>query len=635
MKRKLLFTGLLAMAASQFHANAQVWSENFNNGMPATWILHNVDGLTPYPSTAFVTDAWVTRIKTDAAGTPIAGDSVLTSTSWYSPAGTSNDWVVTHPFMVTDVNTVIKWDALASNATYTDGYEVRVSPTGGSNVADFTDIIFSTAAATTGEYGTRGAALGTYNGQNIRIAFRNNSNDKELLNIDNVQVLVASAANDVSVDKIILPRLSSTDLAAANGTTVQAIITNKGGQKITSVDLTYKIDGGAATTQTFTGLNIAPYNPETVTFTTTLSGIAAGAHTITVEATQVNGGVDGNTADNIATQNFTGASKAATRAALIEEFSSSTCVPCASFNSTFDPFVESIGVNTTAANFNIIKYQMNWPSPNNDSSYNAHGATRQGYYGVNSIPDHFTNGMPGGNGDQAEIDKAKATPSFMDISGTFTVSNDSMYANVSVTPYFTVSGNYKVYVAVVEKDYYNPYATTTQNHYIHVMRRMYPSGDGVTVNNWVDNTPQNYNYKSKYTVGHPRQGNYNFWTHPKNANLVVFVQDDASKEILQSKVIYAQWPTGVKEMNGIGKAFVFPNPASDAATVSFDLQQTTDMQVQVVDGMGKVIYNQMYKNMKAGVQEVNIPTAGFPNGLYYIRLHSEYGNITERLSVIK
>ena len=102
--------------------------------------------------------------------------------------------------------------------------------------------------------------------------------------------------------------------------------------------------------------------------------------------------VDPNPSDNVVTGNFLGVSNQVQRNCLIEEFTSSTCAPCASFNSTFDPFIASINVNNQSSNFNIIKYQMNWPSPGNDASYNAHGNVRRGYYGVSGIPDHYTNG---------------------------------------------------------------------------------------------------------------------------------------------------------------------------------------------------------------------------------------------------
>src|SRR5690606_19706040 len=118
-----------------------------------------------------------------------------------------------------------------------------------------------------------------------------------------------------------------------------------------------------------------------------------------------------------------GATVVKERACFIEEFTSSTCPPCASFNAYFDPMIDALGVNTAAAKFNIIKYQMNWPSPGNDRSYNSHALTRRSYYGVSSIPDHYTHGLAGGNGSQAEIDACKGGNTLFEINGTYTVAD--------------------------------------------------------------------------------------------------------------------------------------------------------------------------------------------------------------------
>lgn len=453
--------------------------------------------------------------------------------------------------------------------------------------------------------------------------------------VDNIKIAKPSN-NDVSVDVVTLPKLSQTEMAAANGTTLKFTVMNKGGNAVTSIDAQYKVDGGTAVTQTFGSLNIAPFTTATLTFTTALSGISVSTHTIEVEATQVNGGADANPGDNKKSANFIGASQSTARPCLIEEFSSSTCAPCASFNATFDPFMESIGANVPGSGVNLIKYQMNWPSPGTDPSYNAHGVSRQNYYGVNSIPDHFVNGMQGGNGDQAEVDECKSGTAFMNIDGTYTVTNDSLKINVNVTPFITTAGTYKVYIAAVEKDYYYYGGTTSQKHYIQVMRMMFPSGAGNTISSWSDNSAQNFNFAAKFDVGNNKKLDYHFWTHPKNSVLLVYVQSDASKDILQSKVIEAQWPTNVKDFsNGINHTMVYPNPAQDFTTVAFNLNSAEKVQVQVLDAIGRVVYSVASQQMSAGLNEVRIPTASLSTGAYTIKIQSDNAIATERLSVVK
>src|SRR5690606_13596804 len=221
-----------------------------------------------------------------------------------------------------------------------------------------------------------------------------------------------------------------------------------------------------------------------LTFTNTVTS-SSGAHTLNVNLTQINGTADPVTSNNSKSTSFASAGASVQRNALIEEFTSSTCAPCASFNVTFDPLILANNVNKPSSNFNIVKYQMNWPAPGNDVSYNNDGFQRRVYYQVSAIPDHFTNGKPGGSGNQTEIDNAKLSPAYLTMSGTYTVKNDSIIATVTLTPNFTLTNaNFKLYMAATEEHYTNNGATTSQKQYYHVMRKMLPDGNGITINSF-------------------------------------------------------------------------------------------------------------------------------------------------------
>src|SRR5690606_34651158 len=88
--------------------------------------------------------------------------------------------------------------------------------------------------------------------------------------------------------------------------------------------------------------------------------------------------------------------EAQTKNCLIEEFTSSTCPPCAGMNAWLDPLLNGRNANKPNSGLVVVKYQMNFPSPGSDASYNAHGQSRASHYiaGMSSwgIPLHFTNG---------------------------------------------------------------------------------------------------------------------------------------------------------------------------------------------------------------------------------------------------
>lgn len=188
MRRQLLNALLLGLPVFGF---SQIFQENFDgNGQGITaWTVLNVDGLTPASGVAFITNGW-NRIDRQGAngsfGGP-AGNYAAMSTSWYTPAGTSNDWLISPTVPVSGASPTLYWDAKAQDGTYPDGYKVMLAPNGGNTVNDFTVELYNTAGEN--KYWTsRAVSLTPYIGQNVRFAFVNNSTDKFMLMVDNIKV---------------------------------------------------------------------------------------------------------------------------------------------------------------------------------------------------------------------------------------------------------------------------------------------------------------------------------------------------------------------------------------------------------------------------------------------------------------
>ena len=186
MKKTLLSLALLASLTSV--TNAQYFTENFDGNGPgiSNWTLIDVDGNTPYSTMSFVNNAWVTidRLNYNES----ASNMAAASTSWYTPAGTSNDWLISPVINLTNsVAPRLKFQAKAQDPDYRDGYLLKVAPNGGNTVADFTDTLFSTNGEN-GDWTQRVFGLEAYNGQSIRIAWVNNSNDMFLLFVDDIVV---------------------------------------------------------------------------------------------------------------------------------------------------------------------------------------------------------------------------------------------------------------------------------------------------------------------------------------------------------------------------------------------------------------------------------------------------------------
>ena len=146
------------------------------------WTLIDVDGNTPAEATEFVTDAWVVSDTS-------ASNYAAYSTSWYAPAGQSDDWMVT-PQITLGPASVLSWVAVATDPGYRDGSEVYVSTMGATVMAfmasppvfavDEEETVFTPHMVDL-------AAAG-YADVDVYIAFRNESDDDNLLVVDDVQV---------------------------------------------------------------------------------------------------------------------------------------------------------------------------------------------------------------------------------------------------------------------------------------------------------------------------------------------------------------------------------------------------------------------------------------------------------------
>ncbi|HMU07353.1 MAG TPA: choice-of-anchor J domain-containing protein [Kaistella sp.] len=85
------------------------------------------------------------------------------SSSWYDPAGTSNDWLISPQITLPAAAAFLQWDAKAQDPQYKDGYKVMLAPNGGNTVADFTVQLFSIAAENS-TWTTRTTSLAAYAG---------------------------------------------------------------------------------------------------------------------------------------------------------------------------------------------------------------------------------------------------------------------------------------------------------------------------------------------------------------------------------------------------------------------------------------------------------------------------------------
>jgi hypothetical protein len=97
------------------------------------------------------------------------------------------------------------------------------------------------------------------------------------------------------------------------------------------------------------------------------------------------------------------------------------------------------------------------------------------------------------------------------------------------------------------------------------------------------------------------------------------------------------FPAGVNNVvAAINTLNIAPNPAKDMAVLTMTLSETSHVQVDVVDAMGRtVVVAAANQDFGVGEQHVTINTASLPAGVYNVKIVTGTSVNTERLTVVK
>ena len=249
MNKLYLFLLTLPCFGNAFGQATTVIFEDFQGAFPSDWSLINNDGLSPEASVDFINDAWVVTEDLDNIG---SGDSVLTSTSWYDPAGTSDDWLISPPITLGSFGNKLSFKAKSYDGSYPDGFQVFAST---HNLIDsfFQQDTLLNIPAQSPEWTSYFISLDSFDlaDQTIYLAFRNNSSDQYLLSLDSIYVgiehPVSIPINDAQVITHIFPNPATSTIR------IETIA------KIVSVKI-FTTEGRHLTTYTNNVINVSEIN---------------------------------------------------------------------------------------------------------------------------------------------------------------------------------------------------------------------------------------------------------------------------------------------------------------------------------------------------------------------------------------
>ncbi len=220
----------------------------------------------------------------------------------------------------------------------------------------------------------------------------------------------------------------------------------------------------------------------------------------------------------------------------IEEGTQASCPPCATMNPAFDALLEANDDNVV-----VLKYQTSWPGFDQMNLDNpTEVADRVSYYGFNGVPTGFANGALWANDcgawegapacyDQAELDADAAlmSPLGMTISGELV--DGILTITGSVDASMAAAGDLKLRIALTEQHITSasaPGGTNGETDYYNVMKKFIGGTAGFDLADMA--AGESYTINETFDISSLTIYDYSA------LGLVAFVQDDATKEVIQA-----------------------------------------------------------------------------------------------------
>jgi hypothetical protein len=271
---------------------------------------------------------------------------------------------------------------------------------------------------------------------------------------------------------------------------------------------------------------------------------------------------------------------------LVEHFTASSCGPCVGMNNVITPYYQE---QSAAGRLIYIKYHTSFPGDGDPYYVSADAGARTNYYAVGSAPYIVSNGNRiGGNPAQPARDTlTKRVNAFEGTKSFYNITFDSahisqvgggarnLYIRYTITP--EVTAEVTVQTVVFESKTYDNASTNGETEFSNVVVKMFPSGSG------------NVKLMEKdvaYTFVYEHDMNNTFAERIDDLNLVVFVQNDGTKEVLaasQHRIEHSP-VVAIPEINfeRVGdSALVSLTCATDGTTLYYSLtsKPTTDSTV--------------------------------------------------------
>lgn len=675
LKKLILFCGI-ALTSSMATAQTFYLDEDFENGLPAGWSQSTLAtdggwnagtgaalGSTSFPITAHTN---IVATNDDACNCDKSADSLFTDTVDLTGASGL---------------VVLAYDQYYYELAYqgaTENLTIAAYSVNNGTWSVLSDVPPGANFGTWDDGQT--LDLSAYIGDQVILAFVYDDDGGWVYGaaLDNVSVYDAPQydVSNVSIDNALYNETAiSTDIVGT--------VKNMGSETVTSMEVTYSIEGGAAVSAVISGLSIAPlatyqYTHPTAWVPAMATSAFVEGQSIETTVTLVNGNADADPSDNTVNRDVNVHVPGVQRTPLLEQFTSSTCPPCLPGNTNVLGILQNY-----PGEYTKICYQSDFPG-SGDPYFTEEVGVRRGYYGVNSIPTMFTDGANGLNSNSytsALFENALSVPAFTnltvagEITPTYTASVvggeiviDTTYeleASATINPTVDLPAGYRAFMSIQEDLTSNNVKTNGETEFHDVMKKMLPGTSGTILAAMAANdnvvVEESHSFPGSYILpanaGSPVDHSQNHTVEEWNdLRMAAWVQDFNTGEVLQSAnaevtlndpvqnwteevvdgtTIYTIDGVEYEDFNGViaplgttdifgATVSIFPNPAKDVLNVTGVSSNAT---VAIYDAMGRMVRNQAIQNNGINVADLN-------TGVYNLVIIDGEQRTTKRVSVI-
>ena len=267
---------------------------------------------------------------------------------------------------------------------------------------------------------------------------------------------------------------------------------------------------------------------------------------------------------------------------LIEHFTNTYCSRCPSGNANLEAVLANYQGEYHKISFNpSVPYTQ-------CSFYQANtvdNGARESFYGISFTPVAYLWGKRGGLGNamlsQAQMDAAMGMTSPLEVVVSETsLSPNGVRVSVNLNIHDTIpTGDYRLFVALIEKTVqFNAPNGETVHH--DVFRKMLTDPQGL-----VPTLPAVGNYfQYKFDASYDAS-----WA-PTEMYALAFVQEENTKEVLNSGTRFDLSNTSVNPRKELSNVSIYPNPTTDYLFLDFETDNVSKIDVKLTNILGQMLY---------------------------------------------